>query len=600
MTVLAGLFGEIGSWIQVILGVWMLIFIHEAGHFLVAKWAKVRVEAFSLGFGPEMFGFTRGPTRYRVAWIPLGGYVKMSGETERPEGGFAPDDYPSKPVWVRSLIIVAGVVMNAVLGFFLFAAALLVGLKVDPVVVGTVSHGRPAWEAGIRSGDRLVAADGRRLVAFADLIYATIDGKPLELTVVREGKTITVPVTPRKDGDSKTPSIGVSPAGGEVLDVPKDGTAEAAGFLTGDRIVAVAGVPAGLADLGDEVFLAAAVPPDGGATVTVRREHGEALVLVPPGKPVRRVGVTALRTTVDLVREGGPAAAAGWRAGDRPVSVGGKAVGGSNAFLRAVLDGSPASVRVARAGGEADLALPAAPAERLALLRDLRFGDAPSPTAVEVLPGGAAEAAGIPSGARILSVGPTKVARYRDVVAAIGSVKEGPVALEWALDGPPRTTQVVPQELRPPAFSALDLGTGDTREVLAAASLGEACSMAASRCVATTSQIVTTVTGIFRGSVDKDNLGGPIMIAQVARRSTDEGFGHFLWLLGMLSINLMFLNVLPIPVLDGGQLVLLGLEAVMRRRPSEGIVVAAQLTGLVVLLSLMVFISFNDVVRLLK
>ena len=125
-------------------------------------------------------------------------------------------------------------------------------------------------------------------------------------------------------------------------------------------------------------------------------------------------------------------------------------------------------------------------------------------------------------------------------------------------------------------------------------------SVAASRCVITTRQIVTTVTGIFRGSVDKSNLGGPIMIAQVAHQSTEEGFGHFLWLLGMLSINLMFLNVLPIPVLDGGQLALLLVEAVTRRRPSEAVVGIAQMTGLVLLLSLMVFISFNDVVRLLR
>ncbi|MHC4923047.1 MAG: site-2 protease family protein, partial [Planctomycetota bacterium] len=118
---LEGLLGGTFSWAAVILGVGLLIFIHEAGHFLVAKWAGVKVLAFSLGFGPVLWGFQRGDTHYRISWIPLGGYVKMSGENELPEGGYAPDDYPSKSVGVRALIIAAGVIMNAVLGFALFA-----------------------------------------------------------------------------------------------------------------------------------------------------------------------------------------------------------------------------------------------------------------------------------------------------------------------------------------------------------------------------------------------------------------------------------------------------------------------------------------------
>jgi regulator of sigma E protease len=139
--------------------------------------------------------------------------------------------------------------------------------------------------------------------------------------------------------------------------------------------------------------------------------------------------------------------------------------------------------------------------------------------------------------------------------------------------------------------------TGGNEEVVRAGGPVELVSMAWSRCIVSTRQIVTTVTGIFRGSLDSSALGGPILIAQIAHRSTRSGTGQFLWLLGTLSINLMFLNVLPIPVLDGGQLALLALEAVLRRRPSESVVGIAQMAGLLLILSLVVLVSYNDIVR---
>jgi regulator of sigma E protease len=595
-----GFLGEVGSWVQVILGVGLLIFIHEAGHFLVAKWSKVRVEVFSLGFGPEMFGFTRGPTRYRVSIVPLGGYVKMSGETERPEGGYAPDDYPAQPVWRRALIIVAGVAMNAVLGFVLFAAALLFGLKVDPVVVGALLHGGPAWEAGIRPGDRLVAADGERLVAFPDLVYATMGGKPLELTVERAGRTLEVPVTPRRPEDGKTPGIGVYPDYGSVVgEVPAGGAAEKAGFRPGDRFTAIEGVPCTLSDLGDEIFRSAVLPPAGPVRVEVARGSERVTLTVPPGEEVRRIGIASFRDRVDLVRAGGPAERAGWKAGDRPVTVGGRPVRGSISFHRLAMGGvSP--VVVARGIGEVSIELPADPAARLETLRDLRFADPGSPTAVEVFEGSPADLAGIPSGARILSVGGAPVVRFTDVMERIAAGKGAPVALEWAGTAAKGAVTVAPAPLAPVGLGALQLSTEPEGEILRASSPGEALSMAGSRCLLTTRQIVTTVAGIFGGSLDKDSLGGPILIAQVAHKSSKDGFGHFLWLLGMLSINLMFLNALPIPVLDGGQLALLFVESVTRRRPSEALVGITQMAGLVLLLGFMVFVTFNDVARLLR
>lgn len=608
--VLAGFLGEVGAWSAVILGVGLLVFIHELGHFLVAKWAGVKVLAFSLGFGPVLAGFRRGDTHYRLSAIPLGGYVKMSGETELPEGGYAPDDYPAKPVWKRTLIILAGVVMNALLGFVLFAAALSWGFRPDPVVVGAVAHGGPAWEAGILPGDRVLRADGRRLLVFPDLQYATLAGEPLALEVERDGRVLTLPVTPRLPATGKTPTIGVFPAAGGALEAPPGGSAARAGFRTGDRLVAVEGVPAGLSDFGDEVFNFAVLPLAPVLRVTVEREGRETPLEVAAAATAPRTGIVLLRDSVDAVRAGGGAESAGWRKGDRPLSVGGREVRGWYSFLRAALRAPEgAAVRVARGGETADLPLPGAPAARLALLRDLRFAEPPSPTAVEVwvegpagpdgLPGPSpAEAAGVPNGARLTAVGGFPVTNWSDVVRRVSESKGGPVEFAWAAEGGEARASVVPAPFPVHGLGALDLSTLPEAEEVAVSGPVEVATLAFSRCVVTTRQIVATVAGIFRGSVDKDNLGGPIMIAQVAKKGTQAGLSHFLWILAVLSINLMFLNILPIPLLDGGQLALLAVEAVTRRPPSEAVVGLSQWVGLLLLLGLMVMVTFNDIARM--
>ncbi|MCZ6691800.1 MAG: site-2 protease family protein, partial [Planctomycetota bacterium] len=114
---------------EVAFGVGLIIFVHELGHFLMARRMGVRVEVFSLGFGPRLFGFRRGPTDYRVSYVPFGGYVKMAGES--PEMGVtgAPDEFTSKSVGARTLIAAAGVMMNLFTGLLIFCLAFAVGVK---------------------------------------------------------------------------------------------------------------------------------------------------------------------------------------------------------------------------------------------------------------------------------------------------------------------------------------------------------------------------------------------------------------------------------------------------------------------------------------
>jgi regulator of sigma E protease len=139
----------------VALGLGMLIFVHELGHFLVAKWCDVHVKAFSIGFGPALPGcsFRRGETTYKIAAIPLGGYVKMVGEDSGVEGKDDPRSFMNKPVWQRMAIISAGVTMNLLLGFGCFVFVYMThGVKRAPSVVDAILVGSPAWEKGLRTG----------------------------------------------------------------------------------------------------------------------------------------------------------------------------------------------------------------------------------------------------------------------------------------------------------------------------------------------------------------------------------------------------------------------------------------------------------------
>ncbi len=169
--------GKIGMFALFFVGLSLVIFVHELGHFLVAKWCDVRVEKFAIGFGKELAGFTRGETRYALNALPLGGYVKMLGQED-----FAvdktgelvvkenPRSYSNKPVGQRMMIVSAGVFMNVVFAAVFFMIAFMIGMDVIPAKVGLVLPDKPAFRAGIRPGDRIVSIDGHPTREWSDVM----------------------------------------------------------------------------------------------------------------------------------------------------------------------------------------------------------------------------------------------------------------------------------------------------------------------------------------------------------------------------------------------------------------------------------------------
>jgi regulator of sigma E protease len=182
-----------------VLGV--LIFFHELGHFLVARVLGVGVERFSLGFGPKLIGKTIGITEYRISAIPLGGYVKMVGES--PDSELDPSDIPisftHKHVFKRILIVAAGPFFNILLALIIFFGIFQIsGLLILKPGIGDVNEGTPAYMAGLKKDDLVVSIDGVDISSWEDMANAIMasKGKTLAISVLREDKVLTKNVTP--------------------------------------------------------------------------------------------------------------------------------------------------------------------------------------------------------------------------------------------------------------------------------------------------------------------------------------------------------------------------------------------------------------------
>ncbi|MBF0284747.1 MAG: RIP metalloprotease RseP [Magnetococcales bacterium] len=228
---------ETAFWALVVLGV--LIFVHELGHFLVARMCQVRVLVFSLGFGPKVWGWQgrESGTEYILSAIPLGGYVKMLGEGEE-EGEIPPEERPhafsAKSVKERFAIVFAGPFSNFLFGIVAAAAAFMIGVPELEPVIGNVTAGSPAMAAGLRMGDRVTHVNGQEVLRWEVMSHAikSANGEPVALTVEREGKSREMRVTPQiKEAVNlfgekvRTPLIGVAPA--EAVVVVRYGPSEA-------------------------------------------------------------------------------------------------------------------------------------------------------------------------------------------------------------------------------------------------------------------------------------------------------------------------------------------------------------------------------------
>jgi regulator of sigma E protease len=286
-----------------VLGV--LIFVHELGHFVMARRIGVRVLTFSLGFGPKILSFRRGDTEYCISAIPLGGYVKMAGETPEDTRTGASDEFLSKSKWQRFQVLVMGPVMNLALAVIVMTLVLLQGAKVpafvdNPAVIGGFDAGAVAQAAGVEVGDRVVSVDDREVDTWRqfELAIATRTNRTVTLGIERGGSRIERQVVPKAIDRFETGSIGVLPVvQPQIADVRKGQPGDEGGLRAGDVVVSAGGEKSPTRERLIELIQAHDGTP---LTVEVLRAGAPATVTVVPRVIEGSVKIGATITSVEL------------------------------------------------------------------------------------------------------------------------------------------------------------------------------------------------------------------------------------------------------------------------------------------------------------
>jgi regulator of sigma E protease len=712
--------GDLWSIVKVVIGLGLVIFIHELGHFAVAKWCDVHVETFSIGFGPALPGckFKYGETTYMIALFPLGGYVKMVGEgTDTEEDEEDPRSFKNKSVWQRMAIISAGVIMNVILAFVCFIIVFRgPGKKEQSAVVGKISAGSPAWKEEIPAGAWIhQIGDAQEPLFYSDLLSEVISSlEDQRLPVVysdppKQPQWITTSlVAERKDN---RPLIGV--VGAPRLEFPpKRPYRERAHpvilgraadqaqppFEFRDKIIGCTDPdqpdqewtpipddprdsPPGQKDYFafDRRMRRLAGKP---VVVHVRRQSGEEVsIRVPPayhltfGLRMQMGQISAVRQNSPKLKwQGGePVVAGGDRRGDIIEQVVVKEPDGKTTLFwfpskKLPVHGKPdlkdTNVRVRQIdptrlrfelqkwvarvkeaeGQDDDLTVTL----KVRRQNHDKNGDEDLPKTLRIRWDTRKKwefAEEVPYSLEApLSLSELGIAFQLNttVVKGNGPLKAGDVIKEvrfWSINkkGEPEAGPWTKLETDQWAniwwafqhyadVQKIDVRVNKSEDVLnleatedrswplaergwvltsdqrmkRADSIGSAVMMGLEDTYAKITQVYKVLRGIIVNRISPKNLGGPITIARVAFSIAGENFWEFIYFLGLISINLAVVNFLPIPVLDGGHMIFLIYEKIRGKPASEQVRSGATIVGLLLILSLMVFVFYLDIARLVK
>ncbi|MBB3453311.1 regulator of sigma E protease [Rhizobium sp. BK313] len=529
----------------------LLVFVHEMGHYLVGRWSGIRIMAFSIGFGPEIAGFTdRHGTRWKLSIIPLGGYVRFFGDEDASSktdvdqlSAMTEEErarsFAGAKLWKRAATVAAGPIANFILAIVIFAVLFSVyGRTVADPIVAMVTRGGAAAEAGIESGDRLVAIDGNKVTTFDEVqrYVGLRPGRNIVLTVERDGQKRDFSIVPKL-----------------VEDTDQFGN---------------------------------------------KMEMG-------------RIGIALVDPLVTAVEPAGPAARAGVQTGDRLIAIDGNNVATYYDIARYVTDrpGKSVVLTVERNGQTRDL--PMVPETLTATdasgnKKDVgSIGISPvDPLVASIAPDSPAEEAGIALGDRILSVDGRAIASIGEVQRYVASRPDKTVALSVERSGVTRDVQVVPKKTEEPdAFgnemeiSSIGITDGQKPIKLRYEAYGPL--QALSEGIKQTGNIVSGtfeyLGNVIGGYMKADQLGGPIRVAQLSGQMATLGFSAVLQFAAILSVSIGLLNLMPVPVLDGGHLMFYAIEAVRGKPLGARAQDIAFRIGFAMVLSLMVFATWNDI-----
>ncbi len=653
------LVSKAGSVLLVAIGIGLVIFFHELGHFAVAKWCDVFVERFSIGFGPILWSRKYGETEYALSAIPFGGYVKMLGQDDLDPSQLTseelakdPRSYMAKPVGQRMAIISAGVTMNVITGVMFYAIAFGYGIEQLPARVGSVLPGFPAWQARLQPGDRLTRIAGRPTRTFDDINRAiALSSGPIDVAGVHaDEKPFEVDLVPNMADGHRM--IGVTPALSLNVLKTKDANEKAAdlgspaaeanpGFEQGDRVVGIDGhTVSDFSELQKTLIDNRAKP----VVFQVAREGSERPVdiRVAPQR-FREMGMTMDIGKVTGIVKDSPADKNGIKEGDKIIRLNTRVVGKDIDPLRlpdelAALAGQEVTLEVQREMPQGDpkkVDIRLVPANKPGWVEAPRMADTPMsapaigvaynviPTVLSVQPGSPADKAGVKNGDRIKSAEllvPAELTKDRfgkdkievDFAADKGSQKSGtwPYFVYLTQLTPDFKVKLTftnkdrdPIELVPAVDPKGDWylpgmrGLRLMQETIMLKSSGvlDAAMMGITHTKNSIIDLYLTLRNLFTRQLSYENLHGPLGIISVAYSFAQQGIPEVCLFLGILSANLAVLNFLPIPVLDGGHMVFLIWEAVTRKRPSERVQIAATYFGMAFVLCLAILVFYLDI-----
>ncbi len=534
----------------------VLVFIHELGHYLMAKWVGIRVERFSIGMGPSLASFRYGETEYRIGLLPLGGYVKMSGDDpskeyseEEKKRGFLTQKPPAK-----LLVVFGGPVFNLLLPIFIFGSMLAVGVPHVAPTIGTLQEAMPASRAGFVTGDKVLEVNGRPIVKWSEVEKTVQESANQELVFKIERlnpkalqfEALDVKVTPElSDGknrfgqDVKIGRVGVGP---EYI-IPQiyfEGTESIvaqAGLQKFDRVLQINDVPLRT----HNQFVDALESQTGDVRLLVSRggEQKQITLTIPAGKKSvsERIGLVSPLLVLGHVEKDNPAARAGIQVDDRIVSLNGK-----------------------------------------------------------------------------------KLTRWDEVSQLIKSSEGKAIDVEWSRDGKMLKASIVPERttVDDPVMgkdnplardAAFRIGVSpkaliDTEFYIERSSNPLAwIKRGVTQTWDTTTMTMEAMFKLMTGELSIKLLGSPIMIYKVAGNSYrmagggTHGWISFFSTLALLSISLGIVNLFPIPVLDGGHATFFLIEWIRGRPVSLKVMEVAMQVGVFVLLLLFALVIFNDFQR---
>lgn len=617
---------------KVILGFGFVIFAHEFGHFLMARLNGVHVEKFAIGFDwPFALFKWRGKTgtQYVIGPLPLGGYVQMLGQHEIPGEDVDPerirsDSYQSKTVWQRVQIISAGVIANFLSAFVLCYLAYVIGFHASPPGVGAV--GFDSLQAGLRPGDVVTEIEGRKVASWEDIFvhYATLEpGSPVELMVDRDGasRKVLAPVHRDPAEPFNRPDFG-RPLVPRVRTVVVDSAADAAGLLPGDWLVAVDGQEvqswSGFSDMirrraDRDIKLTVRRDVDGVETVVDLSAHPASKT--PDEVPSHTLGFLPDEPPVlGFVDPLGPAHAAGVEENDVVVAVNGAPVFDWYSLWRAVAwdaeQGAPVALTLRRGDSQIERIVKPVEASNWALgthaFSPLGIaGPIPDSLVVGVVqPNSPAAKAGIAAGdvirefeANVRGDDDWTVSdpNWDTLLYALNTLEEPGLRLEIERSGERRSVTLDAvssgEEIR---IGFIGVGPM-VREDLMKLSATAAIMPALTKPFQILDQFVAGLRAMFMRRMSARMISGPVGILRATHTFAKKSTGDLLVFLALLSVNLAVVNFLPIPITDGGHFMFLMYEKFKGRKMDDELQARFQWAGLVFILMIFLFATFNDV-----